>query len=56
MMNNNMVKRLGNVMGKMKLTAPYHALDSILTYLMGVVSGMEDMAQVIHIASCFNVS
>jgi len=50
--NNNIVKRLGNVVGKAKLTAPYHALDSFLTYLMGVVSGMEDMAQVIDSEHC----
>jgi hypothetical protein len=44
--NNNMVKRLGAVMGKVQLTAPIHAIDSTLTYMMGVVSGLEDMAQV----------
>lgn len=45
--NNDMVKRLGAVMGKVQLTAPVHALDSIITYMMGVVSGLEDMAQVL---------
>lgn len=44
--NNEMVKKLGGVMGKIQLTAPIHALDSMLTYLMGLVSGLEDMAQV----------
>jgi hypothetical protein len=44
--NNNMVKRLGAVMGKVQLTAPIHAIDSTLTYMMGVVSGLEDIAHV----------
>lgn len=44
--NNDMVKKLGSVMGKVQLTAPVHALDAMLTYFMGVVSGLEDMAQV----------
>lgn len=44
--NGDMVKKIANVMGKIQLTAPVHAIDAVLTYLMGVVSGLEDMAQV----------
>ena len=46
--NAEMVRKLGNVMGKIQLTAPIHALDSMITYLIGVVGGLEDMAQVLN--------
>jgi len=38
--------RLGAVMGKLQLKAPIHLIDSMITYVIGVVSGMQDMAQV----------
>lgn len=52
MKNNNLVKKLASAMDSIKLTAPIHALDSMLSYLMGVVSGLEDMAQVIDAPHC----
>lgn len=33
-------------MGKMQLKTPIHLLDSMITYAIGVISGMQDMAQV----------
>jgi len=38
--------KLGKVMGKLQLSAPIHLIDSMITYAIGVVSGMQDMAQV----------
>lgn len=40
------MSKLGNVMGKLQLKAPIHLIDSMITYAIGVVSGMQDMAQV----------
>jgi hypothetical protein len=51
--------RLGAVMGKLQLKAPIHLIDSMITYVIGVVSGMQDMAQVrgicggqVHVSRC----
>ena len=40
------VGKLGAMMGKLQLKAPIHLIDSMITYAIGVVSGMQDMAQV----------
>jgi hypothetical protein len=40
------VGKLGGIMGKLQLKAPIHLIDSMITYAIGVVSGMQDMAQV----------
>ena len=39
--------KLGNLLGKLNMNAPVHLIDSMITYAIGVVSGMQDMAQVI---------
>ena len=39
-------EKLGSIMGKFQLKAPIHLIDSMITYAIGVVSGMQDMAQV----------
>jgi hypothetical protein len=44
--NSKIVGKLGGVMGKMQLKAPIHLIDSMITYAIGVISGMQDMAQV----------
>ena len=46
MENNRFVAQLGNLMGSMWLGNQIHFVDSMITYLIGVVSGMSDMAQV----------
>ena len=38
--------KLGKVMGKLQLSALIDLIDSMITYAIGVVSGMQDMAQV----------
>lgn len=43
------VGKLGNMMGKLQLKAPIHLIDSMITYAIGVISGMQDMAQVLVI-------
>ncbi len=40
------VGKLGGMLGKLQLKAPVHLIDSMITYAIGVVSGMQDMAQV----------
>ena len=50
--NNKMLGNLNAVMGRLQLTAPIHAIDSIITYLMGLASGLEDMAQAIDAPNC----
>ena len=45
--------KLGGIMGKMQLKAPIHLIDSMITYGIGVVSGMQDMAQVHWVNMCF---
>ena len=44
--SNKVVGKLGSFMGKLQLRAPIHLVDSMITYAIGVVSGMQDMAQV----------
>jgi hypothetical protein len=44
--NAEVVKKLSSVMGKLQLKAPIHLIDSLITYGIGVISGMQDMAQV----------
>lgn len=41
-----LVGKLGSIMGKMQFKTPVHLLDALITYAIGVVSGMQDMAQV----------
>ena len=50
---NKMVSRLTKVMGKLNLNAPIHLIDSVITYAIGVISGMQDMAQVEFILVLF---
>lgn len=45
--NNKLVSRIGSLMGRMQLGTQIHLIDSIITYAIGVVSGMADMAQVL---------
>jgi hypothetical protein len=40
------VKKLGGVMSSMQLRMPVHLIDSIITYAIGIVSGLQDMVQV----------
>lgn len=47
--NNRIVSKIGNLLGQMQLATQIHLIDSMITYSIGVISGMEDMAQ----ASCF---
>jgi hypothetical protein len=44
--NNKLVSKLGGFLGKLQVAMPVHTIDSFITYTIGVVSGMEDMAQV----------
>ena len=44
--NNKLVSKIGSLMGKMQLGTQIHLIDSMITYAIGVVSGMADMAQV----------
>ncbi len=44
--NIKIVDKLGGMMGKLQLKAPIHLIDSMITYSIGVISGMQDMAQV----------
>jgi hypothetical protein len=41
------VDKIGKFMQKLQLKAPIHLMDSMITYAIGVVSGMQDMAQVL---------
>lgn len=41
-----LVGKLGGILGKLQLKAPIHLIDSLITYAIGVVAGMQDMAQV----------
>ncbi len=41
------VEKIGKFMQKLQLKAPIHLIDSMITYAIGVVSGMQDMAQVL---------
>jgi hypothetical protein len=34
------------VFGKLQIKMPVHMIDSVLTYAIGVVSGMQDLVQV----------
>jgi hypothetical protein len=52
--NIKIVDRLGGMMGKLQLKAPIHLIDSMITYAIGVISGMQDMAQVRVCFSVFN--
>jgi hypothetical protein len=38
--------RLSGVLGKVNMNVPVHLIDSMITYAIGVISGMQDMAQV----------
>ena len=40
------MNKLGSVLGKLQIKGPIHLIDSLITYLIGVISGMQDMAQV----------
>lgn len=53
--NNKLVSKIGSLMGKLQLGSQIHMIDSIITYLIGVVSGMADMAQVTHIHASKNL-
>jgi len=44
--NNKIVGKLGSLIGKFHMKTPIHLVDSLITYMIGVVSGMQDMAQV----------
>lgn len=44
--NNRIVGKIGKVLSKLQLSVPIHSVDALITYMIGVVSGMEDMAQV----------
>lgn len=41
-----LVGKLGAAMSSLQLKAPVHLIDSMITYAIGVVSGLQDMAQV----------
>lgn len=45
--NSKALSRLGNVLGKINMIPAVHLIDSMITYTIGVISGMQDMAQVI---------
>lgn len=40
------LSKLKGIMGNVNLMGPIHMIDSLITYAIGVVSGMQDMAQV----------
>jgi hypothetical protein len=44
--NTKVVKAIGGVFGKLQIKMPVHMIDSVLTYAIGVVSGMQDLVQV----------
>ena len=39
-------KKLGAGIGKFQLKAPVHPINSMIIYAIGVIAGMQDMAQV----------
>ena len=45
--NNKLVSRIGSLLGKLQIAMPVHTIDSFITYFIGVISGMQDMAQVL---------
>lgn len=45
-MDSNVVKKLTGVVQKLQMKTPIHLVDSMITYAIGVVSGLQDMAQV----------
>lgn len=49
-----LVGKLGGVLGKLQLKAPIHLIDSMITYAIGVVAGMQDMAQVRSVGVCMS--
>ena len=54
--NSKIVSRLGVAMGTLQLKAPVHLIDILITYAIGVVSGMQDMAQVCLLCSLFQTN
>jgi hypothetical protein len=44
--NKKILGKMGGLLGKLQLKMPIHLIDSMITYAIGVVSGMQDMAQV----------
>ncbi len=44
--NINIVSKIGEKIGKLQLKAPIHSINSMITYTIGVISGIQDMAQV----------
>ena len=49
--NNKLVKKIGTLLSKLQLSMPIHTVDSFITYFIGVISGMQDMAQVKYFAT-----
>jgi hypothetical protein len=47
------VKRIGGLMSKMQLKMPVHLVDSMITYAIGIVSGVQDMVQVYRTPRAF---
>lgn len=45
--NNRLVSRIGGLIGKLQIASQIHLIDSMITYAIGLISGMADMAQVI---------
>ena len=54
--NSKIVGKLGSVMGSLQLKAPVHLIDNMITYAIGVVSGLQDMAQVCSICPLFQTN
>jgi hypothetical protein len=52
--SSKIVTKIGGAMNKITLKAPIHLLDSMITYAIGVVSGLQDMVQVSSHFACFN--
>ncbi len=44
--NKKILGKMGGLLGKLQLKMPIHLINSMITYAIGVVSGMQDMAQV----------
>lgn len=51
-LSNQASSRIGSAIGSFTLTIPMHFLDAMITWAMGVVSGLQDMAQIFDSRNC----
>lgn len=52
MQSSRMLNGIGARLAGMQLKTPMHLLDSVITYFMGVVSGMQDLVQSLDRGNC----